>query len=70
MCSYALAINFQEKAIDGWRGHGPSVNDELKEAMRVLEELKVKASGGLYDNKMLPVNNARRRSPRSSGSVN
>ncbi|KAI3760168.1 hypothetical protein L1987_50559 [Smallanthus sonchifolius] len=69
MGSYALAMNFQEKAIDGWRGHGPSVNDELKEAIRVLEELKVKACGGSHDQKMLPVNHPRRRSSRSSGSV-
>ncbi|KAI3806065.1 hypothetical protein L1987_21957 [Smallanthus sonchifolius] len=69
MRSYALAINFQEKAIDGWRGHGPSVKDELKEAIRVLEELKVKACGGSHDQKMLPVNHPRRRSSRSSSSV-
>lgn len=46
LCSYALAINFQEKAIDAWTGHGPSASDELKEAQRVLMELKVKASRG------------------------
>ncbi|KAK9067552.1 hypothetical protein SSX86_011663 [Deinandra increscens subsp. villosa] len=70
MGSYALAINFQEKAIDGWRGHGPSVSDELKEAIRVLQELKVKACGGLNDKNLLPENQARRRSSRSSDSVN
>ncbi|KAJ0528688.1 putative tetratricopeptide-like helical domain superfamily [Helianthus annuus] len=69
MGSYALAINFQEKAIDGWRGHGPSVKDELKEAIRVLDELKVKACGGPHDNMALPANHPRRRSSRSNVSV-
>ncbi|KVH94316.1 Tetratricopeptide-like helical [Cynara cardunculus var. scolymus] len=67
--AYALAINFQEKAIDAWSGHGPSAHDELKEARRVLEELKVKACGGsedLHSKKALPVQH-RRRSSRSSG---
>ncbi|XP_071738177.1 protein KINESIN LIGHT CHAIN-RELATED 2 [Rutidosis leptorrhynchoides] len=62
MGSYVLAINFQEKAIEGWRGHGPSANDELKEAQRVLVELKVKASCGPQDKKVLPVHHGRRRS--------
>ncbi|KAM0007118.1 putative tetratricopeptide-like helical domain superfamily [Helianthus debilis subsp. tardiflorus] len=69
MGSYALAINFQEKAIDGWRGHGRSVKDELKEAIRVLDELKVKACGGPHDNMALPANHPRRRSSRSNVSV-
>ncbi|KAJ0742474.1 putative tetratricopeptide-like helical domain superfamily [Helianthus annuus] len=69
MGSYALAINFQEKAIDGWRGHGPSVKDELKEAIRVLDELKLKACGGPHDNMALPANHPRRRSSRSNVSV-
>lgn len=63
--SYALAINFQEKAIDGWSGHGPSANDELKEAKRVLEELKMKAFGEPEDKKTLPVHHGRRRSSQS-----
>ncbi|XP_009790958.1 protein KINESIN LIGHT CHAIN-RELATED 2-like [Nicotiana tabacum] len=45
MGSYHLAINFQEKAIEAWEGHGPSAVDELKEAHRLLEQLKKKASG-------------------------
>lgn len=45
MGSYQLAINFQEKAIEAWEGHGPSAVDELKEAHRLLEQLKKKASG-------------------------
>lgn len=69
MGSYALAINFQEKAIDAWRGHGPSASDELKEAQRVLEEINAKAFGGSQDNKALPVNHSRRRRSRSGVSV-
>lgn len=42
--SYPLAINFQEKVVEGWEGHGPSAQDELNEAVRVLEQLKEKAS--------------------------
>ncbi|XP_076926803.1 protein KINESIN LIGHT CHAIN-RELATED 2-like [Bidens hawaiensis] len=69
MRSYALAINFQEKAIDGWRGHGPSASEELKEAIRVLDELKVKALGEFHDKTALPATHPRRRSSRSSSSV-
>lgn len=66
MRSYALAINFQEKAIDAWRGHGPSACDELKEAERVLEELKMKACGEDQIQKALPAHHGRtRRSSRS-----
>ncbi|KAK6937801.1 hypothetical protein RJ641_031309 [Dillenia turbinata] len=43
MKSYTLAIEFQQRAIDGWESHGPSGKDELKEALRILEELKQKA---------------------------
>lgn len=43
MCSYQLAINFQEKVIEAWEGHGQSAEDELKEAHRLLEQLKKKA---------------------------
>lgn len=42
--SYPLAINFQEKVVEGWEGHGSSAQDELEEAVRVLEQLKEKAS--------------------------
>ncbi|KAK6164488.1 hypothetical protein DH2020_001352 [Rehmannia glutinosa] len=42
--SYPLAINFQEKVVEGLEGHGPSVQDELDEAVRVLDELKEKAT--------------------------
>ncbi|XP_057508020.1 protein KINESIN LIGHT CHAIN-RELATED 1-like [Actinidia eriantha] len=45
MGSYPLAIKFQEQVIDAWEGHGPSAQDELKEAQRLLEQLKKKARG-------------------------
>ncbi|KAL3647754.1 hypothetical protein CASFOL_008722 [Castilleja foliolosa] len=44
MGSYPLAINFQEKVVEGLEGHGPSAQDELDEAVKVLEQLKEKAS--------------------------
>ncbi|GER29700.1 autophagy 9 family protein [Striga asiatica] len=44
MGSYPLAINFQEDAVEGLERHGPSVQDELDEAVRVLGQLKEKAS--------------------------
>ncbi|GJY86267.1 alpha tubulin [Tanacetum coccineum] len=70
MCrSYALAINFQEKAVEAWRGHGPSAQDELKEAQRVLRQLKVKACGESDDNKALPSTHERRRRSNSSSNV-
>lgn len=43
--SYALAIQFQQQVVDAWESHGPSANDELREAHRLLEELKKKARG-------------------------
>ncbi|PSR94863.1 Protein KINESIN LIGHT CHAIN-RELATED like [Actinidia chinensis var. chinensis] len=43
MGSYPLAIKFQEQVIDAWEGHGLSAQDELKEAQRLLEQLKKKA---------------------------
>ncbi|VVA26009.1 PREDICTED: KINESIN LIGHT [Prunus dulcis] len=45
MKSYALAIQFQQQVVDAWESHGPSAHDELKEAHRVLEQLKKKACG-------------------------
>lgn len=44
-CSYALAIEIQEKAVDAWRGHGVVAEDALAEAIRVLDQLKMKALG-------------------------
>ncbi|KZV32990.1 hypothetical protein F511_01501 [Dorcoceras hygrometricum] len=52
MGSYPLAINFQEKVVEGWEGHGPSARDEYAEAVQVLEELKDKASGSVYESLM------------------
>ncbi|OAY32626.1 protein KINESIN LIGHT CHAIN-RELATED 2 [Manihot esculenta] len=45
MGSYALAIEFQQRAIDAWESHGRSAQDELIEARRILEQLKTKARG-------------------------
>lgn len=47
MGSYELAINFQEKVVEAWEGHGQSAEDELEEARRLLEQLKQKAHGTL-----------------------
>ncbi|KAK1558502.1 hypothetical protein Q3G72_003071 [Acer saccharum] len=44
MGSYTLAIEFQQRVIGAWENHGPSAEDELREARRVLEQLKSKAS--------------------------
>lgn len=44
-CSYTLAIEFQQRVIDAWESHGPSAEDELREAHRLLEQLKNKARG-------------------------
>ncbi|GJY27361.1 aquaporin NIP2-1-like protein [Tanacetum coccineum] len=70
MKSYALAINFQEMAVEAWRGHGPSAQDELKEAQRVLRQLKVKACGESDDNKALPLTHERRRRSNSNSNSN
>ncbi|KAK2989505.1 hypothetical protein RJ640_019604 [Escallonia rubra] len=43
MGSYALAINFQQNVVHAWENHGPSAQDELKEANRLLEQLEAKA---------------------------
>ncbi|XP_074316821.1 protein KINESIN LIGHT CHAIN-RELATED 2-like [Silene latifolia] len=45
MKSYPLAIEFQQKAVDAWEGHGHSAEDKLREARRLLEQLKVSARG-------------------------
>ncbi|GJW41224.1 hypothetical protein Tco_0067069 [Tanacetum coccineum] len=42
--SYALAINFQEKAIEAWRGLAPIAQDELKEAQ--LQTAKTRKNPG------------------------
>ncbi|XVF48268.1 hypothetical protein PTKIN_Ptkin03bG0176400 [Pterospermum kingtungense] len=45
MGSYTLAIAFQKQVSDAWEGHGPSAQDQLREAHHILEELKRKARG-------------------------
>ncbi|RDY01179.1 Protein KINESIN LIGHT CHAIN-RELATED 1, partial [Mucuna pruriens] len=45
MGSYVLAIEFQQQVIDAWESHGASGEDELREAQRLLEQLKKKARG-------------------------
>lgn len=42
-CSYALALEFQQKVIDAWGSHGPTAEDELRNARHMMEELKKKA---------------------------
>ncbi|XP_037451090.1 protein KINESIN LIGHT CHAIN-RELATED 2-like, partial [Triticum dicoccoides] len=43
MGSYALAMELQKRVIDSWRNHGPSAADELREAIRLYEQIKIKA---------------------------
>lgn len=43
--SYSLAIEFQQQVIDAWESHGASAEEELREAQRLLEQLKKKARG-------------------------
>ncbi|GER29697.1 kinesin light chain [Striga asiatica] len=47
--SYPLAINFQEDAVEGLERHGPSVQDELDEAVQMLGQLKEKASAQISE---------------------
>lgn len=49
MGSYALAVEFQQRAIDAWESHGPSADNELGEAKRLLEELEKKACKDLEE---------------------
>nr|GFB41093.1 protein kinesin light chain-related 1 [Tanacetum cinerariifolium] len=53
--------NKKEKAVEDWRGHGPSAQDELKEAQRILYQLKVKVCCESDDNKALLSTQERRR---------
>ncbi|XP_020094688.1 protein KINESIN LIGHT CHAIN-RELATED 2-like [Ananas comosus] len=45
MGSYAIAMDFQQQVVDGWEAQGPSAADEVREAHRLLEQLKKKAQG-------------------------
>ena len=42
-CSYPLAMEFQKRVVDSWRNHGADARDELKEAMRLYNQIKAKA---------------------------
>ncbi|KAL1143143.1 hypothetical protein V6Z11_A11G142200 [Gossypium hirsutum] len=58
MGSYPLAIEFQQRVVDAWEGHGASAEDELREAQHILEELKTKARGtstNQFPTKALPL---------------
>ncbi|CAI9774380.1 unnamed protein product [Fraxinus pennsylvanica] len=45
------------KVVEAWEGHGPSAQDDLKEAIRALEQLKSKARGSSTESvtKALPL---------------
>ncbi|KAL6633297.1 hypothetical protein ACP70R_025968 [Stipagrostis hirtigluma subsp. patula] len=47
MGSYALAMEFQKRVVDSWRNHGPDARDELKEAIRLYNQIKTKALASL-----------------------
>ncbi|XP_010522158.1 PREDICTED: uncharacterized protein LOC104800874 [Tarenaya hassleriana] len=60
MGNYGLAIEFQQRVIDAWDNHGDGAIDELKEAKRLLEELRLKARGAAVNHlpsKALPLPN-------------
>lgn len=40
-----MAIEFQQKAVNAWVGHGRTAENELREARRLLKQLKEKALG-------------------------
>lgn len=43
--SYDTAMVFQQEVIDRWETHGPGAKNELREAIRLLRQLKKKAEG-------------------------
>ncbi|CAL4920783.1 unnamed protein product [Urochloa decumbens] len=45
MGSYKLAMDFQEQVIDAYRSCGPDSSDDLREACRLREQLKMKMKG-------------------------
>ncbi|WVZ73108.1 hypothetical protein U9M48_021456 [Paspalum notatum var. saurae] len=47
MGSYALAMEFQKRVVDSWQSHGPDARDELKEAIRLYNQIKIKALASL-----------------------
>lgn len=52
VCSYSLAVEFQQQVIKAWDNHGDSAKDEMKEAKRLFEELRLKARGGVSTDKV------------------
>lgn len=51
-CSYSLAVEFQQRVISAWDNHGDSAKDEMKEAKRLLEDLRLKVRGGVSTNRL------------------
>ncbi|KAK8934583.1 hypothetical protein KSP39_PZI015046 [Platanthera zijinensis] len=45
MGSYDMAMEFQQHVIDRWEMHAPDAKDELREAIRLLQQLKKKVAG-------------------------
>ncbi|XP_072960010.1 protein KINESIN LIGHT CHAIN-RELATED 2-like [Typha angustifolia] len=45
MGSYTLAMDSQQRVIDAWERHGSSAIEDLREAHRLLQQLKKKAQG-------------------------
>lgn len=52
MGNYSLAVEFQQQVIKAWDNHGDSAKDEMKEAKRLFEELRLKARGGVSTDKV------------------
>lgn len=46
-------MEFQQRVIDAWDNHGDGAKDEMKEAKRLLEDLRLKGRGGVSTNKLL-----------------
>jgi hypothetical protein len=44
-CSYNLAMEFQEQVVDAYKSWDTSSSEELREAHRLLEQLRKKAQG-------------------------
>ncbi|RZC52196.1 hypothetical protein C5167_020621 [Papaver somniferum] len=43
--SYTVALEVRQRVIDAWESRGPTAHDEMREARRLLEQLKEKAQG-------------------------
>lgn len=54
-CSYVLAVEFQQQVIHAWESHGASAEEELREAQRLLLQLKRKARGAASSTNELPM---------------